>query len=96
MAKWPRFGPPTPDGQDAAPGADGLIADEEALVVRAAFARLSSQDQELLHLRVVAGFTAEQVGAVVGKRAGAIRTAQARALERLRRLLAEAETGAEV
>ncbi len=52
---------------------------------------LHADDRELLELRVVAGLTAEEVGDVLGKRPGAVRMAQSRALERLRR---ELERGA--
>ena len=55
--------------------------------VRAAFGRLNAEDRELLELRVVAELTAEEVGEVLGKRPGAVRMAQSRALERLRRQL---------
>jgi RNA polymerase sigma-70 factor (ECF subfamily) len=63
---------------------DHVLAAEEAVAVRAAFGRLSRADQELLELRVMAGFTAEQVAAVLGRRPGAVRMAQSRALARLR------------
>ncbi len=49
-----------------------------------AFEKLSSEDQELLELRVVAGLSAEGVGEVLGKKPGAVRMAQTRALSRLR------------
>jgi RNA polymerase sigma-70 factor, ECF subfamily len=65
-----------------------VIAREEAVAVRAAFERLTADEQELLELQVVGGLSAGEVGTVVGKRAGAVRMAQARALERLRSLLA--------
>ena len=68
-----------------------LLVDEEAAAVRRAFERLSEGDRELLELRVVAGLSSEDVAAVLGRRAGAVRMAQARALERLRRLLTEQE-----
>lgn len=67
-----------------------LLAQEVASDVSAAFARLEPSDQELLELRVVAGLDAAQVGAILGKRPGAVRMAQARALERLRARLGEA------
>jgi RNA polymerase sigma-70 factor, ECF subfamily len=63
------------------------LDNEDAREVRAAFGRLNADDRELLELRVVAGLTAEEVGEVLGKRPGAIRMAQSRALERLRREL---------
>lgn len=66
-----------------------VLADEEAEQVRSAFARLSPEDQEILELRVVGGLEADAVGVVVGKRPGAVRTAQYRALARLRQQLEE-------
>jgi RNA polymerase sigma-70 factor (ECF subfamily) len=71
---------------DATP-LDHVLGGEEAVAVRAAFARLSPAEQEVLELRVVAGLTAEEVGALLGKRPGAVRTAQSRALASLRRAL---------
>ena len=70
---------------------DHVVDTEDAAEVRAAFGRLGDDDRELLELRVIAGLTAEDVGKVLGKRPGAVRMAQARALERLRR---ELERGA--
>lgn len=64
-----------------------LLLDEEAATVRAALALLSPDDQEILELRVVGGLGAEQVGAVLGKKPGAVRMAQSRALNRLRSAL---------
>jgi RNA polymerase sigma-70 factor, ECF subfamily len=61
-----------------------VLAAEERDLLRQAFDRLSPQDQELLELRVVVGLDAEQVGALTGRRAGAVRMAQSRALARLR------------
>jgi RNA polymerase sigma-70 factor (ECF subfamily) len=68
---------------------DQLVGDEEARAVRVAFERLGPADQELLELRVVAGLSAEDVGKALGKRPGAVRMAQNRALGRLRALMAE-------
>ncbi len=61
-------------------------ADEHASV-RAAFNRLSASDREVLELRVIAGMSPEQTADVLGRRPGAIRTAQSRALARLRKRL---------
>jgi RNA polymerase sigma-70 factor (ECF subfamily) len=72
----PQIGPPDP--------ADLLLQGEESAAVRAAFERLSPFDQELLELRVVAGLSSEETARVLGKRPGAVRMAQVRALERLR------------
>ena len=69
---------------------DHVVDNEDAAEVRAAFARLGDDDRELLELRVVAGLAAEEVGKVLGKRPGAVRMAQTRALERLRRELERA------
>jgi RNA polymerase sigma-70 factor (ECF subfamily) len=85
---------PTADSDEqVAPDEDDplarLIDDEQAQSVRSAFARLSNDDQELLELRVVGGLSADEVGVVVGKRPGAVRMAQSRALGRLREALEE-------
>jgi len=66
---------------------DELLATEEARAVRVAFGRLRPAEQELLRLRVVAGFSSDEVARILGKRPGAVRMAQARALARLRELL---------
>ncbi len=71
----------TPSGGDPL---DRLVSDEESRLLRAAFDRLTAGDRELLELRVVVGLDASQVGAVTGQRPGAVRTAQSRALKRLR------------
>jgi len=76
-------GTPNDTADDASPD-EGLLHDEEAEAVRAAFAKLSDADRELLELRVVAGLSSEDAAAALGKRPGAVRMAQARALERLR------------
>lgn len=66
-----------------------VIAEEEVAGLRAAFALLAPEERELLELRVVGGLGAKQVGRLIGKRAGAVRMAQSRALERLRSLIQE-------
>jgi RNA polymerase sigma-70 factor (ECF subfamily) len=68
---------------------DHVLGDEEAAAVRAAFARLEPDEQELLELRVVSRLSAEEVASVIGKRPGAVRTAQSRALAKLRVLMEE-------
>ncbi len=64
--------------------AEQVVADEERRMVRLAFDRLTEQDRELLELRVVVGLGSEAVGVITGRRPGAVRMAQSRALERLR------------
>lgn len=77
---------PAPVSLDPPPGEALGIADDHARV-RAGFQLLSAGDRELLELRFVAGLNPEEVAAVLGKRPGAVRTAQTRALERLRRII---------
>lgn len=72
--------------------ATGIVAREEARMVRSAFARLSPSDQEVLELRVIGRLDADAVGAVLGRGAGAVRMAQSRALTRLRGHLPEGAT----
>ena len=70
----------------AGPG-DGLVQRDDQARVRRQFLRLTPAERELLDLRVVARLSAEEVAVVLGKRPGAIRTAQSRALKHLRRLM---------
>jgi RNA polymerase sigma-70 factor (ECF subfamily) len=71
---------------------DGLVMADEHDQVRRLFGLLSEAERELLELRVVAGLSADDAAAALGKRPGAVRTAQSRALSRLRSLL-EADDG---
>jgi RNA polymerase sigma-70 factor (ECF subfamily) len=84
---------PPPDAGSGDDPLDDVLQGEEAAAVRAAFGRLDPGDQELLELRVIAGLSADEVASVLGKRAGAIRMAQSRALARLRVMLDEEVTG---
>jgi RNA polymerase sigma-70 factor (ECF subfamily) len=68
-----------------------IVIEEEGVAMRAAFEQLRERDREVLELRVVARLSAEDTASVLGMRPGAVRTAQARALTRLRAILAEAE-----
>ena len=75
------------DEVDPKPGlADAL---EEKDHVRAAFERLPEADRELLELRVVGGLDPKDAGVVLGRKPGAVRTAQSRALGRLRTVMGE-------
>ena len=69
--------------------ADVVELAAEHATVRAAFNRLSADDREVLELRVIAGLSPEQAATVLGKRPGTIRTAQSRALARLRKRLGD-------
>jgi RNA polymerase sigma-70 factor, ECF subfamily len=70
----------------AAPGDPAAAADEHA-ELRRAFKLLLPGDQQVLELRVIAGLTVEQAAGVLEKAPGAVRTAQSRALGRLRQLI---------
>ena len=61
-----------------------VLRSEEHRLLADAFCRLSASDQDVLELRVIAGLGAEQVAELTGRGAGAVRTAQSRALARLR------------
>ncbi len=68
-------------GCDDAPGElEARLALDAAL---RRVARLPRDQAEVVALRVLAGLSAEQVGEIVGKRAGAVRVLQHRALRRL-------------
>jgi RNA polymerase sigma-70 factor, ECF subfamily len=70
---------------------ENIVIKEEWTIMRAAFAKLPERDRDILELRVVAGLTSEDTASVLGMRSGAVRTAQARALGRLRTILAQAD-----
>jgi len=63
---------------------DRAILNEDVEQLRKGFSRLSPADQEILWLRICSGLSASEVGSIVGKRAGAVRMQQMRALEALR------------
>jgi RNA polymerase sigma-70 factor (ECF subfamily) len=80
-----------PDFADPAAGPEEqALAGERAELARALLDRLPPAHRELLVLRVVAGLTAEETGAVLDMTPGAVRVAQHRALARLRALATEA------
>ena len=70
-----------------------VVARDDAERVRRAFSRLSPSEQEVLELRVVAELTSDGAAEVMGKKPGAVRMAQARALDKLRNLIAEVDRG---
>ena len=69
---------------DAAGPEEAAVAAEDRTEVARAFATLRGDEQEVLALRVLAGLSAAQAGAVLGKSEGAVRVAQHRALRSLR------------
>ncbi len=66
-----------------------VLASHEVEQLRRCFEGLSEDDRELLALRVVVGLDADSVATVLGKRAGAVRMAQSRALAKLRGCMEE-------
>ena len=88
--RWERQPPHVSESAEQSPS-EALELNAEHAEIVDAFARLSDRDREVLELRVVAGLTAEQVGAVLGMKPDAVRTAQSRALARLRKLVAESD-----
>ena len=72
---------------------DHAVAGAETATMRIAFGRLEPDERELLELRVHGGLSSDEVGQLLGKRPGAVRMAQARALQRLRTILEEVHGG---
>ncbi len=66
---------------------DSVVQSEDFAAVRRAFASLDPDDQEVLWLRVVLELSSDSVAGIVGKRPGAIRMQQRRALVQLGRRL---------
>jgi RNA polymerase sigma-70 factor (ECF subfamily) len=66
-----------------------LELDDEHQEVRAAFDRLDDVDRDVLELRVLAGLSSEEAAEILKMSPGAVRMAQSRALDRLRRLMGE-------
>ena len=60
---------------------------EDHNAVRLAFEQLNVKDREILELRLISGLSVDQAAKVLGKRSGAVRTAQSRALANLRQLM---------
>lgn len=70
---------------EPAPGADEAVLKDEVLgELWSKVARMPKRQREVLALRFVAGLSAEEVGEVLGKSAGAVRVLQHRALAALR------------
>lgn len=87
-ARWEDIGASLVTLVDDGPLEQVLRHEERGRLV-AAFARLKADERDVLELRVTAGLDAEAVAEALGKRPGAVRMAQARALTRLRTFLEE-------
>lgn len=75
---------PDIDDRSQPSGEDRTILAEDVAALRHGFSRLSPSDQEVLWLRVCSGLSAADVGEVLGKKPGAVRMQQLRALDALR------------
>ena len=76
-----------PEAVDGALGPEDLaMRSADADTARALVDQLPEPQRELIMLRVAAGLSAEETGAVLGMTAGAVRVAQHRALTKLRGL----------
>jgi len=84
-----------PEAHDLAnPGAsvlDSLVRAEERQQVAHALATLSAEQRELLALKAAGELSAREIGAVLGKREGAVRVALHRTIQQLRAALHAAE-----
>lgn len=79
-----------PERTDPAPGPEEqMLSRADAETARALLERLPDTAREVVLLRVAAGLSAEETGAILGMSPGAVRVAQHRALARLRVLAAE-------
>jgi len=75
------------DAQVTAPVEYEMDLQDDHALIRSLFSRLTPKEQEVLELRVIAGLSAEDAGRALGRSAGAVRTAQSRALAHLRSLM---------
>jgi len=73
------------DHTQSAAAEDVALRDMATERVRAALAQLAPDQRDVLTLRVIADLSVEQVAHALGKRPGAVKALQRRALERLRR-----------
>ncbi len=77
-----------PDRPSPEAGPDELaVGAEDTERLRAALARLSPDQAQVLSLRFLAGLSAPEVGVVLGKREGAVRALQHRGVTALARIL---------
>ncbi|MCI0678919.1 MAG: RNA polymerase sigma factor [Actinobacteria bacterium] len=76
-----------PPGGDVETEALRSISDQEVIRI---FEMLPTVQRDVLALRVIAGLTLTETASVLGKRVGAVKAAQHRALQRLHRLLEKA------
>ena len=84
---------PVADIPDAPTGEQGpeqhALAGTTSDLMDGLLANLPENQQEIVRLRIVVGFTADETAAALGMTAGAVRVAQHRALNKLRSLLTQ-------
>lgn len=84
---------PVADIPDAPTGERGpeqhALAGTTSDLMEGLLANLPENQQEIVRLRIVVGFSADETAAALGMTAGAVRVAQHRALNKLRSLLAQ-------
>lgn len=61
--------------------------DDLSLELREALSRLDQQEREIVLLSIVSGFTSEEIGRIIGLKAGSVRSKQSRALAKMRTFL---------
>jgi RNA polymerase sigma-70 factor (ECF subfamily) len=81
-----------PSSEDG-PFEDDVLSRLPSEELRAALETLPALHRQVLRLRIVEGLTAEEVGAVVGRRADTVRQVQHRALAALRAVLDRRRSG---
>jgi RNA polymerase sigma-70 factor (ECF subfamily) len=80
----------SPEEPEPSPSAEDVLLDRaDADALLEALARLPELQRRVLRLRILDELSAEAVGAIIGKRAAAVRQIQHRAVLQLRRLLDE-------
>jgi len=68
---------------------DGENDVAQRLILESALAKLSQEQQTIIDLRIVKGYSVAETARLIGKTEGAVRTAQYRALRELARILDE-------
>ena len=63
---------------------ESVVATEQIATLNALVRKLSSDQQELLALKIAGGLTAEEIGIILGKSAGAVRVELHRVIQKLR------------
>lgn len=84
------------DGRREVSAEEHVVEDDATARALALLGRLSSDQREVLFLRIVADLSLEQVAAATGKRLGAVKSLQRRGLDSLRRVIPRQRVAAPV